>query len=356
MSPGSDSEVSNRSEARGSGIPRWLSIALLACAIASMQWMAFLGAVPSVAVNAWCLALTAGWIAFQGLIRTDWARRLADPTMMMPRVLFAVACLMAAYAMLGPLRERVLIGVLAVLVLGSPAMPLRQAVITTVATVVLVGLTSAALVIGSPEVHASGVEFSNFLVTLVMAPVAMFITRRVHALRRRLQEQGKALEQAQEQIRRLTRHDELTGLASRLHMQELLEQELQRRIRSGQSFCLLSLGVQSPAPPSDVLLQALARETLRQVRSADFVARWSHDEFVIMLPETRATLAQAPMERLVQQLTVRLGQLGAEASAVSLAGGLAEHRTGETVEQTLDRAAAARVEAEAAGGSRIHVA
>ena len=190
----------------------------------------------------------------------------------------------------------------------------------------------------------------------VVAPLGVVAGRRIHALRQQVQAQERELEQARLVTRELVTRDELTGLLTPHHMERLLRQELQRRFRSGQSFCLIRLAIDAPGDLSDAVLQGLARETMLQVRAPDGVARWGEREFVVMMLDTRAAMAQGITERLIGRLHAVLAEFGPQAAGVTVAGGLAEHRAGEPAELTLERAAAALAAARAAGTSRLHVA
>jgi diguanylate cyclase (GGDEF)-like protein len=135
-------------------------------------------------------------------------------------------------------------------------------------------------------------------------------------------------------------------------------------VRSGHTFCLARLavdgydapdGAQAPAAAA-LLLRGVAQEAVRHVRGADLVAHWDGGHFVLMLPDTRAALARGVVERMVQRLAAADLAPGARQAGVTLSGGLAEHRAGESVDQTLERAGAALAEARAEGGNRLRLA
>lgn len=341
-----------------------LAIAMLAVAVLGMQWLAWRGVVAAAPAHAWSIVAAGGWAVFYALIRSGWSQRLAEPSLTMPQILYALLCAVAAYAMLGPARGAVFPMVMVVLMFGMFGLAPRTMVLLSVVAVAVFGLGFGVLAWLAPARHAPAIEAAHFLLVATMVPVTAILASRVAHMRQRLRMQRDELAQALERIRELATRDELTGLVNRRHMLELMEQEHQRCIRSGQTFCLVKLDIDAfkrvndahGQPVGDAVLRALAQEALRQVRTSDYVARWSGEEFIVMLPDTRATLARGPMERLVQKLaTLRIVQ-GAQAIGVTLSGGLAEHHAGESVEQTLERAAAALGEAKAAGGARVHTA
>ncbi len=143
-----------------------------------------------------------------------------------------------------------------------------------------------------------------------------------------------------------------------------MEQEHQRCIRSGQTFCLAVLDVDRFKAVNaahgyavgDAVLRALAEEALRHVRVSDMVCRWGGGQFVLMMSDTRAPLARGGLERLQQRLGALRILHGSVPVGITLSGGLAEHHAGESVLQTLERGERALHDAKAQGLQRIVVA
>jgi diguanylate cyclase (GGDEF)-like protein len=172
------------------------------------------------------------------------------------------------------------------------------------------------------------------------------------------------LSQALSRLREHTTRDELTGLVNRRHLQELMEQEHQRCIRSGQTFCLAVLDIDrfksvneaQGYAVGDAVLHALSQEALRHVRVSDVLGRWGGATFVLVMSDTRAALARGGMERLQQRMGALRILNGSRAVGVTLSGGLAEHHAGESVGQTLERAERALHEAKVQGRDRVVIA
>jgi diguanylate cyclase (GGDEF)-like protein len=215
-----------------------------------------------------------------------------------------------------------------------------------------------------PKTYPWQVEVGHFLMVATMLPAVAILAGRLSALRQRARQHRTELAQALARIRELATRDELTGLVNRRHMQELMEQEHQRCIRSGQTFCLALLDLDHLKPVNqahgyamgDQVLRAFAAEAQRHVRVSDALARWSGQQFVLMLADTRAALARGGLERMHHQVSgLRIVQ-GDAMVAVTVSAGLAEHHAGESVSDTLGRARRALAEAKAQGGARIAVA
>ena len=83
------------------------------------------------------------------------------------------------------------------------------------------------------------------------------------------------------------------------------------------------------------------------IREDDFVARYSADEFVVLMPQTMLAGALAFAERLLMQANVHL--------ACPMWGGVVEAVSDETAEKLLSRADSALYSARAAGGASLFV-
>jgi diguanylate cyclase (GGDEF)-like protein len=100
----------------------------------------------------------------------------------------------------------------------------------------------------------------------------------------------RGLEAANQQLRHLATHDALTGLPNRVLLDDRLQQAIAHAERDARSFAVLvcdldrfklindSLGHRA----GDELLQEVARRLLTVVRTADTVARFGGDEFVLI--------------------------------------------------------------------------
>lgn len=119
------------------------------------------------------------------------------------------------------------------------------------------------------------------------------------------------LAQMSNQLDALTLRDPLTGLYSHRAFQERLREEVARALRYGQPMSLLVCDIDGFASVNYDLGYQAGDEILRQiavvlqeddsperVRSSDVVARYSGEEFVLLLPETTKTGALTKAGRL----------------------------------------------------------
>ena len=337
---------------------------ILAVGVLTMHFFVWAGIARAKPVWAWSAISLGGMAIFWLLIRSGWSRRSRDPSLTVPQMLYAIACSALAYAILGEGRGGVFPIVMVILMFGMFVVTPMQMRWVSGFAVVLFGATMGAMAWFDPRGYPPRIELGHFLMVATMVPVVSVLAGRLSALRHRSRQHRTELAQALARIRELATRDELTGLVNRRHMQDLMEQEHQRCIRSGQTFCLALLDLDHLKPVNqahgyamgDQVLRAFSAEALRHVRVSDALARWSGQQFVLMLSDTRAALARGGLERMHHQVSgLRIVQ-GDTMVAVTVSAGLAEHHAGETVVATLDRARKALNEAKTQGCARIVVA
>jgi diguanylate cyclase (GGDEF)-like protein len=341
-----------------------LAMLMLAVGVLTMHFFVWSGTARPAPVLAWSAISLGGMAVFWVLIRSGWSRRLKEPSLTVPQMLYALGCGALAYAILGEGRGGVFPIVMVILMFGMFVATPAQMRWVSLFAVLLFGATMGAMAWVDPKGYPWAVEIGHFLMIATMVPAVSVLAGRLCTLRQRARQQRTELAQALGRIRELATRDELTGLVNRRHMQDLMEQEHQRCIRSGQTFCLalLDLDHLKPVnqahgyPMGDQVLRAFSTEAQRHVRLSDALARWSGQQFVLMLADTRAALARGGLERMHHQVSgLRIVQ-GDAMVAVTVSAGLAEHHAGETVVATLERARRALAEAKALGGARVVVA
>ncbi|WP_458734591.1 sensor domain-containing diguanylate cyclase [Zobellella taiwanensis] len=115
-----------------------------------------------------------------------------------------------------------------------------------------------------------------------------------------------ALEQANEQLARLSVTDRLTGLFNRGAWENLLHAEFARYRRYGQPCCLVLFDIDHfkrindahGHPAGDEVIRQVAATTRAVLRDADLAGRYGGEEFGLILPETDADGALTICERL----------------------------------------------------------
>ncbi len=341
-----------------------LALLLLAAGVVAILCFAALGVAPWPPLLAWAGGTLAGMLVFWVLIRSGQSRRWHEPSLTVQQMVFAIGSAAAAYALLGAGRGAVFPMLMVILMFGMFSASPRQMRWVSAYAVALFGATMLLRATQQPAAYPPAVEAGHFLLVLIVVPVVSLLAARLSRMRHRSRLQRAELAQALSRLREHTTRDELTGLINRRHMGEVMEQEHQRCIRSGQTFCLALLDIDAfkafnaehGYAVGDAVLRAVAQEVLRQVRVSDMLGRWGGASFLLMMSDTRAALARGGLERLHQHVGVLRILHGSQAMGVTLSGGLAEHHAGEAVAQTLERAERALHEAKAQGRNRVLVA
>jgi diguanylate cyclase (GGDEF)-like protein len=148
---------------------------------------------------------------------------------------------------------------------------------------------------------------------------------KVHLKIKKLQDE---LKRSNELLRELSNTDHLTGLFNRRFMMEALDKEVHRNIRKGGTLSLIMLDIDHFKQVNDdyghlqgdVVLQKVALQLRKELRSYDCAARYGGEEFVAILPDStlKETVFVADRIRLAIQETRYNGPLEKLGLTVSL--------------------------------------
>ncbi len=334
---------------------------LIGISVLGVNYAAWAGLVPAGPAS-WYTGFTVlcygGFFIF---IRLGFNRTYADPSLALAQIVTALACGVWAYAITGPGRGAAFATPIVAMMFGMYSLDPR--------TVRQLGWLGVAMFAGvmfvmshvRPDVYEPKVEFLHFFVLAAMLLATSLLSSQLARLRHRLRTQKTELAQALERIHDLATHDELTGLFNRRHMQNLLQLEHQRCMRSGHPFCIVMLDLDHfklvndshGHAAGDAVLRAFAAEARAAIRASDTIARWGGEEFLLLMTDTRAPLGRLGVERLRERIAgLRPGGLASPLS-VTVSAGLAEHRAGESVGETISRADQALYLAKAQGRNRV---
>lgn len=145
----------------------------------------------------------------------------------------------------------------------------------------------------------------------------------------RLSQAAAELGQAQKQISKLALHDSVSGLPNRLALTE----QLSVACSSQRPFWLLIIGLDHFARVNDALghslgdrfLAVVAARLRDELRKEDFVARFSADEYAVLLPgSTKAAEIRSLGQRLIKAIS-QPTQLAGKRVAVTASAGAAHY-------------------------------
>jgi diguanylate cyclase (GGDEF)-like protein len=168
-----------------------------------------------------------------------------------------------------------------------------------VPVIILTGMNDRELKIKGLEQGASD------YVTKPFDPGELVARVKVHLKIKKLQDE---LKRTNELLLELSNTDHLTGLFNRRYMMEALEKEVQRCIRKTGNLALIMLDIDHFKKVNDtyghlqgdVVLQKVAAQLQKELRSYDCAARYGGEEFVAILPDSTLKEALFVADRIRQ--------------------------------------------------------
>jgi diguanylate cyclase (GGDEF)-like protein/PAS domain S-box-containing protein len=166
----------------------------------------------------------------------------------------------------------------------------------------------------------------------------------------------------EEELRRFSITDPLTGLYNRRHFTSVMQKEMDRIVRTKSTCSILMIDIDRFKSINDMyghaegdrLLRELAELIRKEFRSMDSAFRFGGEEFVILLPETDSEGAWACAERFRDRLEVQdfsAVQAGSPVR-VTVSIGIVEHRERYDLDAMVRFADIAMYAAKKAGGNR----
>jgi len=179
-------------------------------------------------------------------------------------------------------------------------------------------------------------------------------------LRKKLREANDELAYALAEAHNLARRDSLTGCFNRRYAIEQLEIEAKRAARGGAlALCLADLDAFKAI--NDTLGHGVGDKVLRQfadaassmLRPTDFIARFGGEEFLFVFSGTDRDGAAAVADRIRRAAENIEIEGASDGKRVTVSIGVAEHRKGNTIDDTLSRADRALYQAKREGANRV---
>lgn len=350
------------------GITQWGITAIVYAASAlAVKFALRPGSEEEIGYASWCAFLAVFLTGIYVALRSGWSERFTDPALTATQMVLGSIGVEWAYVLCGPARGMTLYALLLIFAFGAFSLSWRRIMWLTLLT-----LTSLIAVVTVLELSRSGdsgsplksselrLDQANMLMIIIVLPALSVIAARLSMLRSRLRSQRSALSEAMEQVQRLATHDHLTGLVNRRYLQQRLTQEQSRFQRHGDPFSLAIIDLDFFKRINDTqghafgdqVLQAFAAEAVATVRASDLMARWGGEEFLVLLPDTRAAQAAT----IIQRLLTRMPAIPhANGPPLTFSAGVTECHRDETVEDTVARADAAMYEAKASGRNAVRL-
>lgn len=153
--------------------------------------------------------------------------------------------------------------------------------------------------------------------------------------------------------------DMLTGLANRRAMDVFLTQQIEEAERYGRQLSVIIADIddfkdindQSGHVAGDEAIRSIAGVFTKTLRKSDFVARWGGDEFIVVAPEASAEHSG----RVVERCRGEMSRYSVYGHNLTMTFGIAEYRSGETVDNLLAKADAMLYKGKQLGKNRVMI-
>ena len=338
--------------------------------IASGLHLIWIGVVIFFAMPGGLINPSAGWAVavyeslcmagFYLAIRSGWSSRFKDPSLVMPQMLAALMVVCCVYPFMGAQMRPSLLHLICVIqVFGMATLTPQASRLTGVsAMALLVGVWLSLVLMAAPNLIA---ETLTLAFTLYVVSRLSVLSHRHSLLRLEVEIQQQELAVAVETVQELVIRDALTGLFNRQYMQDLLQREGERLGRTGHRFCVAMIDVdhfkrvndEHGHQTGDEVLRALAEAARQALRETDVICRWGGEEFLVLMRDTHPSVQGL---QALSRLRDKLGSLQPAGKVpgltVTFSAGLAQARTGETLDGLIERADRALYRAKASGRNR----
>ena len=217
-------------------------------------------------------------------------------------------------------------------------------------------------------IAAGGDDYIHKPVSDVVLGAKIRAMQRIIQMRYSLLVLTRKLDAANQELRRLTSLDGLTGITNRRHLEETLSREWRRSMRQGTEIAVIMCDVDRFKDYNDQLGHQAGDDCLRRVaqtlagsmdRGGDLVARYGGEEFLVILPDTSLSGAQVVAERMLQairdmQIAHPTNPGGIVTASLGVASGVAMPETDPR--QLIKAADVALYEAKGSGRNRVCLA
>jgi diguanylate cyclase (GGDEF)-like protein len=184
-----------------------------------------------------------------------------------------------------------------------------------------------------PSVVLNGLHYFNLLSVLLLM---VFLTGLYYRL----------VASSQKKLEKMATTDSLTGLHNRRSLEQAAASAIENHKRNGVALSVLlcdldkfkQVNDEYGHQVGDQVLKAFSALITDVIRSGDFAARWGGEEFLLLLPTTKAEVAIIVAERIRQQFE-QLVVVGAlDDLRVTVTIGISEFYAGDTFDHLVARA------------------
>jgi diguanylate cyclase (GGDEF)-like protein len=295
------------------------------------------------------------------LIRASKALHILPWQLAVLQALIALLCNVAAYALTGPMRGATLMPMLVVIVFCTFSLRPRETLALCATAIAMLGATMLWLVARDPLLFPPRVEAAHFGLAAASLLAVSLLTGEMSKLRVRLKRKKEDLLAALATISTLATIDELTALANRRHMNEVLGAEERREAAPDKPVCIALLDIdffksindRHGHACGDAVLRCFAGAARCELRADDVLARWGGEEFLLMLPNTALAEAAIVLRRMAERVgAMRIDEFDLDL-AITFSAGVVERNGAEPFADTISRADRAMYIAKSSGRNQV---
>lgn len=298
-------------------------------------------------------------LAFYLTVRTGLSQRFGkDPSLALPQFFIGLLSLSWSYAITNVTRGAILSMLVLILFFSAFLLRPKSAAQTGAGAAVMLICSMALRQWLNPSHHDGKTEVIYLMIALINIGAATVLAVRLAHLRNRLRMQRSDLQSALEKIHILANFDELTGLKNRRKITTLLQEVIENEDKF--SFCVGIFDIDHFKRINDTfghlkgdeVLNAFATYAESSLRATESIGRWGGEEFIVVFKNTTLVNGMSSMER-IRKFIESADLVGLGQGTITVSGGLVQHRSGDTMEQTVERADRALYLAKAGGRNRI---
>ena len=302
-------------------------------------------------------------VLFYAAICSGWNQRLNDPSMTMIQFTSSILWMtFILYFIDDRMRGAVLVLFMVIFVFGIFRLRMPQFIGAALFALAGYGVVIALLAYRHAQSINPHIEVLQWVLLAMVLPWFAVLGAYISNIRSKLRQNNKEMAKALATIEHLASHDELTGIYSRRYFLDALRREQSRAERDHQPFCLALLDLDSFKAVNDRYGHLAGDDVLRtfaacvqtQVRQHDYFARYGGEEFVLLLMDADMALASSILERI--RVRIEAQAFPHVDYSVTASIGIAQYRSGETLNDLIGRADRALYAAKDGGRNRIEKA
>lgn len=304
-----------------------------------------------------------GYMVFAAIFMLGLNRRLDDPAMVLPIMIWSTLSLLLTAYYIDQVRLCVMLMFFAILQPGVFRLELRAFIGLAALCVLLYALILWRVSLVHPEAMDTTAEFIQWVVFTVITGGVVMVAAEISHIRKRIADSNREFSNVVHEMETMATTDALTGVLNRRHVMERLIKLREMANRSAFDLVIAYVDLDFFKRVNDDYGHSVGDEVLvgfstlmkKTVSEADLVARLGGEEFLLVLVNSDLDAARNTVEKMREEATHL--QFPSEPDLrISASIGLARFAAGESLDHLLARADDALYQAKTTGRNRVCVA